>query len=240
MHYVLLALTMNIRATTKALTAADMNVYKRSKDNFITGLPAELRNKIYELVLLNQGRRLLLWHPRGNSISKASLPGVLQVSRQIRTEALSIYFKGNDVIFECAFSHLGGIVPWLEDLRALGILTQQKAVNLEIFFNHGGQASWEPLIRYIYETDLGFESVRLDEEFWMGRFWFMWSKCTEWKRVEYDTLVEMGCFGCGGRVRLLRDAARAVGSFGELFARQINALPDRVSYSYRRGSVDRG
>ena len=55
-------------------------------------IPAELRNTIYEHVLLRKQRIDL------NETSKP--PGLLATCRQIRKETIAIYFKGNDFVFK--------------------------------------------------------------------------------------------------------------------------------------------
>ena len=72
----------------------------KSRINFFS-LPAELRNQIYELVLLQAGGReptLIATNTTYINLQRPEppkLPGLLATSRQVRREALSIYFGAN-------------------------------------------------------------------------------------------------------------------------------------------------
>ncbi|CAK3936123.1 Hypothetical predicted protein [Lecanosticta acicola] len=57
----------------------------------LLNLPAELRNEIYELVLVSSGR-IELTTTRPKSLRE---PAFLAISRQIRTEATAIYYGSN-------------------------------------------------------------------------------------------------------------------------------------------------
>jgi hypothetical protein len=60
-------------------------------------LPPELRNEIYRLALTKPGR---IWFLCGtHHFDKHAVPPLLQVCRQIRDEALPIYFGGNSFSF---------------------------------------------------------------------------------------------------------------------------------------------
>ncbi|KAK5675897.1 hypothetical protein LTS10_011629 [Elasticomyces elasticus] len=104
----------------------------RTTESSLLSLPPELRNDIYELVLLETVpvfRFSLYMYP--------AVPTLLQVSQQIRNEALSMYY--GKAAFELLVHQreLRSFIPWtltLDD-QARKHLLGNCAVNLRVFFD---------------------------------------------------------------------------------------------------------
>lgn len=72
-------------------------------DSPLSKLPPELRVMVYEFALLEEDTIFIYW-PKGpvrynGPVHDWTMPGILQVCRQIRTEAGPVYFGGNT--FNC-------------------------------------------------------------------------------------------------------------------------------------------
>ncbi|KAK4626589.1 hypothetical protein CLAFUW4_03969 [Fulvia fulva] len=75
----------------RSIVGADLAVQQPTSR--LLGLPAELRNKIYQLVLCDPNRRSLLWDEENwCSISHTPAPSLLVTCRQINSESVS-YFR---------------------------------------------------------------------------------------------------------------------------------------------------
>ena len=73
-------------------------------------LPPELRITIYEYALSK--RKTIKFFKRPQIVHKG--PALLVVSKEVRREALPVYFKCNTFIVEAALSKFGGVGRWME------------------------------------------------------------------------------------------------------------------------------
>ncbi|KAK4945834.1 hypothetical protein LTR10_014925 [Elasticomyces elasticus] len=79
-------------------------------------LPAELRNDIYEMVLLQRNPVHSL------QVNKdLRVPALLQVSRQVRHETLKIWFQGNGFYYTVRNCNASVMVAWERHCRSLGL-----------------------------------------------------------------------------------------------------------------------
>jgi hypothetical protein len=74
-------------------------------------LPPELRTSIYEYALA-KSRTINLHHQTDYGLCTG--PGLLRVSKQLRREALPIYFKVNAFSIHVLLAHLDKLASWLE------------------------------------------------------------------------------------------------------------------------------
>lgn len=80
---------MPIRNVSQKVAPARVSVGEAQQSRLLS-LPAELRNKIYRLSLL-ESRRIMI----GSAYPLPSQPGLLQTCRQLRLESSNIYYKEN-------------------------------------------------------------------------------------------------------------------------------------------------
>ncbi|KAK3630330.1 hypothetical protein LTR56_017506 [Elasticomyces elasticus] len=100
-------------------------------------LPAELRNEIYEMVLLQRNPVHSLQVNRDLRV-----PALLQVSRQVRHETLKIWFEGNGFYYTVRDCNAGVMVAWERHCRSLG-LYEIKAELMMV-----GKPNWANLRRW--------------------------------------------------------------------------------------------
>ncbi|KAK5684304.1 hypothetical protein LTS10_004171 [Elasticomyces elasticus] len=120
----------------------------RQTSALLLDLPPELRNAIYEYVLVIEQPITI------TKTSKWTQPGLLRVCKQIRHEAASLYYNTNKFRIDCAdldFTlYLGfenHINPWYENFD-----------NVVLFDVGGGQAKWSSLVvllKAVHESQTG-------------------------------------------------------------------------------------
>lgn len=81
-------------------------------EDLIMKLPAELRNEIYELSLLDGHVKFL-----GKGMGRRQRePALLRASKQIRHEALPLYYKAHSFCVTIGLHQLGSLAQWLEGI----------------------------------------------------------------------------------------------------------------------------
>ncbi|KAK4995285.1 hypothetical protein LTR66_004870 [Elasticomyces elasticus] len=112
-------------------------------------LPGELRNKIYRMALIWGIARLQIQRGRDKQ------PALIQVCRQIRREAFSIFFQ--EAPFQVDIVGLDGtdIIEWMRPHR--GRFTNGVTLNLV------GDPSWPNLLRWMQEIHAGRAEYWLNE-----------------------------------------------------------------------------
>lgn len=107
---------------------------------YLLELPAELRNRIYELVLLSPNKI--------NVRKNFKPPGILAASRQIRSEAWKIFFAQNDFRFIIHSCDGSLVLKWTD---TIGLR------NARICLQPQGRPSWANLFHWMsqaYERNL--------------------------------------------------------------------------------------
>ncbi|KAK3647083.1 hypothetical protein LTR56_008251 [Elasticomyces elasticus] len=103
---------------------------QRKTKKTLLKLPPELRNVIYELVLLDASPTF-----RFSLCTYTAVPTLLQVNRQLRAEALGIYY--GKASFEIMVHHraLRHLTPWVNtlDAQTRNQLLNNRALNLRVF-----------------------------------------------------------------------------------------------------------
>lgn len=124
-------------------------------DSPLPRLPAELRNRIYELVLV-EGTVEVFRHIR--KIWKS--PALLHTSRQIRAEASSIYFGGNSFLITGFLHHDRYLSSWLRVLPAPSRAAIQRVYS-EDRVRHADEVALriEALRRLVQAEGVGLERV---------------------------------------------------------------------------------
>ncbi|KXT08207.1 hypothetical protein AC579_3314 [Pseudocercospora musae] len=126
-------------------------------------LSAELRNKIYRLALLQDSKIDMC----------APSPGLLDVSRKIRSEALAIYYYENWFLCLLPDSDPALLVRWIKAMKKMGLETDNEApvnnrVKHRIAFvdgqdpTKGSLPNWTNLLKhmkYIYDGDIPSPSL---------------------------------------------------------------------------------
>ena len=141
-------------------------------------LPAELRNRIYELVLIHVGPIHVRARHFKNIVLRDVLvpkrrvrwrePGLLTVSKQIRDEAMAIYYERNAFHVYVASSELELVRTWLKRALAYsdardynaGFILHIKARNWNEI------ASWLPLAKISYEKGQDVPTEEQERYLW--------------------------------------------------------------------------
>ncbi|KAK5711052.1 hypothetical protein LTR15_012699 [Elasticomyces elasticus] len=100
-------------------------------------LPAELRNEIYEMVLLQRNPVHSIQVNRDLRV-----PALLQVSRQVREETLKIWFEGNGFYYTVRDCNATVMVAWERHCRPLGLYE----INAELMMV--GKPNWANLRKW--------------------------------------------------------------------------------------------
>lgn len=130
----------------------DEGPFEDSRDSPLLGLPAEIRNSIYRLALVEDIIRIT-----PQNLAGASQPPLLQVNRQIRSEATSIYYQENQIIW------------YLQDYNAKNLLKWEASSEVrsetEIRVNFEGKPIWTNVLEWLkaaYEGEVNGVELRND------------------------------------------------------------------------------
>ena len=116
-----------------------------SRDSRLLSLPAEIRVMIYNYVLISNGDIQRLGHA-----PYPEQPGLLQVNKQVRSEALDIYYKKNTFRW-CVHDYDASMyIKWCHSFR-------HRRYGHNVWHNHG-KRQWSNLLRWlqaVYENKAG-------------------------------------------------------------------------------------
>lgn len=148
---------------------------------FIDKIPTEIRNSIYELVLVEQipGRHEMMCPHDLGSISvgfHTSVPALLQVSRQVRAETSPIYYGSNSFYVEYGFDDYRGPVEHACEIKLLAWLAklgpESRALIRRVYVDEGhhhpddiGEAV-RAFREYVEAKGAGLEGAEIFMEFW--------------------------------------------------------------------------
>ena len=141
-------------------------------------LPAELRNRVYELILINDGpihvraRHFKNIELRNAPVPKRRVrwrePRLLTVSKPIRDEAMAICYERNAFHWYVASSELELVRTWLKRAPAYsGARDYNAGFNLHIKARSWNDiASWLPLARISYEKGQDVPTEEQERYLW--------------------------------------------------------------------------
>ena len=118
-------------------------------------LPAELRNRIYELTVVDLSRVISVvddFPYRKNIKAEVAQPPITKVCRQLRTESLPVFYGANVFKIEAQSRFRNALVPnraiaWL---RAIGAANRSRLKHLYVDYNEG--MMWETLFFAVSES----------------------------------------------------------------------------------------
>ncbi|KAK5743011.1 hypothetical protein LTR17_003024 [Elasticomyces elasticus] len=105
-----------------------------ARDTMLFKLPAELRNEIYEMVLLERGPICIQKWLR--------VPGLLQVSSEVRQETVKMWYGENEfshVIRNCSARYM---IAWEKNRRSQGMKTKDVALTMRNVPHWGKLMGW--------------------------------------------------------------------------------------------------
>lgn len=113
---------------------------RQRKGCHLLKLPGELRNRIYELVIVEKGRLKITAKGPGQ-------PALLRTCRQIRREAGTIYYGSNDFSLRIEAYNGAKFAPLLSQVIKLVPLPIAERFMRNVTFRFDGQRSWENVVR---------------------------------------------------------------------------------------------
>jgi hypothetical protein len=142
-------------------------------------LPGEIRNQIYELLLIEDGPvhvGTCRTHKDGDLgtwryIRKWKQSPLFSVSKQIRSEAMSMYYGSNTVTLTCFNKEFDIALQYYA--KILAACGNSPDISVSIIF---GLKSWHDMAamflpaKFIYSTDLGFDDQTEEVEHWASTF----------------------------------------------------------------------
>ncbi|KAK5169821.1 uncharacterized protein LTR77_005799 [Saxophila tyrrhenica] len=96
-----------------------LQVPDKPREDLMQKLPGEIRNNIYEMALVRDEIIYLHCHRRSSGVkhwrrTKFHGPGLFLVSKQVRKEAMSVYFLTNEFRIVCSGLELPSAITFLE------------------------------------------------------------------------------------------------------------------------------
>ncbi|KAK5125598.1 hypothetical protein LTR85_011872 [Meristemomyces frigidus] len=150
---------------------------KPAGDDLFRKLPGELRNKIYDLALLEEGHhvpiavhfgswRSWLYHRGPEATPRWREPGLLRASKWIRNEAKAIYYQGNHFEIKISTSQVQAACDWIRS-TVEGCASEDRHFNLSNLHctksNWADIHTWLHLARLVRDIDIGF--IECNEEY---------------------------------------------------------------------------
>ena len=129
-----------------------MSASARDRCHFLE-LPPELRNHMYQLVVIDDDRinmRVRFWNADGSPNVQLRQPSLAATCRQIRAEALSMFYSCN------ISSHAIEIGSCIDDLESftccldlMGLQNCRSLTRVDVTFSYLSQTSWMDLLRWV-------------------------------------------------------------------------------------------
>ena len=102
-------------------------------------MPAEIRNKIYRLVLVKNH------FVTTSSTSRSPLPGVVSVCKQLRNETFALCYAENKFSFSINGYDVQPLIPWCRLVKQLGVEEHIRATN---HFDIYWKPTWSELLNW--------------------------------------------------------------------------------------------
>ncbi|KAK4539226.1 hypothetical protein LTR36_000881 [Oleoguttula mirabilis] len=165
------------KRTVKMPKTKQAKTSKPLGEDLFRKLPGELRNRIYDLVLLEERtymrrttqrrfqkvRAPIQVHSRGpgygERASRWKEPGLLRASKWIRNEAKAVYYQGNIFAIQASTSDVRAACDWIRS-TVQGFEIEDQSFNLESFSitkcKWADIRSWLSLAQIVRDLDVGF------------------------------------------------------------------------------------
>ncbi|KAK3617301.1 hypothetical protein LTR56_025369 [Elasticomyces elasticus] len=165
----------------------------------LLSLPAELRNEIYEYVLLEPDIKYgVLVTP------DLELPPLLSVCRQVRSESRGIWYNGQKFTHVMSDCNADTMLAWSRHLANIGIPNPN---HWKYQFEFDGEPNWDNLMRWC-KTLCEDGGLRMDPKTFLSPFQSVIGSACQIARESFD--CERSWKECRGLLEILR---RTVGKF---------------------------